>query len=126
MADRVLIFAPRGRDAEIAADLLSKNGIGTDICASPDALLDQAHADVGAILLTEEALSPDYAAALAEWVASQSSWSDIPFIVLSGDRDIAEKAKGCGANDHLGKPFEFDDLLRLVKKYAKTESNHPN
>ena len=42
----------------------------------------------------------------------------IPFIILSGDRDIAEKSRACGADDHLGKPFEFEDLLRLVKTYA--------
>ena len=47
---------------------------------------------------------------------------NIPYIVLSGDRDIAEKARTCGADAHLGKPFEFDDLIRLVKKYARAQS----
>ena len=42
----------------------------------------------------------------------------IPFVVLSGDRDIAEKAKGCGADDYLGKPFEFEELIDLVRKHA--------
>ena len=46
----------------------------------------------------------------------------IPYVILSGDRDIAEKARTCGADDYLGKPFEFDDLLRLVDKYARAES----
>ena len=46
----------------------------------------------------------------------------IPYVILSGDRDIAEKARTCGADDYLGKPFEFADLLRLVEKYARAES----
>jgi len=46
----------------------------------------------------------------------------IPYIVLSGDRDIAQKARQCGADDYMGKPFEFADLIRLVDKYARTES----
>lgn len=44
--------------------------------------------------------------------------SRIPFVVVSGDRDIAERAGACGADAHLGKPFEFDDLLRLVESHA--------
>jgi CheY-like chemotaxis protein len=47
---------------------------------------------------------------------------DIPYIVLSGDRDIAEKARTCGADDYMGKPFEFEDLIRLVNKYARAQS----
>src|SRR5262245_11532509 len=46
----------------------------------------------------------------------------IPYIILSGDRDIAQKARQCGADDFLGKPFEFPDLIRLVDKYATAES----
>jgi len=42
----------------------------------------------------------------------------IPYVIVSGDRDLAEKARGCGADDYMGKPFEFEDLLRLVDKYA--------
>lgn len=47
---------------------------------------------------------------------------DIPYIILSGDRDISEKAKVCGADDFMGKPFEFADLVRLVTKYARAQS----
>jgi CheY-like chemotaxis protein len=42
--------------------------------------------------------------------------------VLSGDRDLAQKARQCGADDYMGKPFEFPDLIRLVEKYAGAES----
>ena len=52
----------------------------------------------------------------------QPETRSIPYVVLSGDRDIAEKARQCGADDYLGKPFEFPDLIRLVEKYARTES----
>lgn len=43
---------------------------------------------------------------------------EIPFVVVSGDRDIAERAGACGADAHLGKPFEFDDLIRLVESHV--------
>ena len=53
---------------------------------------------------------------------SQEDTRHIPYIVLSGDRDLAQKARQCGADDYMGKPFEFTDLIRLVDKYAGTES----
>jgi two-component system response regulator VicR len=53
---------------------------------------------------------------------SQDETRLIPYIVLSGDRDLAQKARQCGADDYMGKPFEFPDLIRLVDKYAGAES----
>lgn len=46
---------------------------------------------------------------------------EIPFFVVSGDRDIREKAATCGADGYLGKPFEFDDLIRLVETHADND-----
>lgn len=59
--------------------------------------------------------------ALCSAIKASAATRDIPFIVLSGDRDVAEKAANCGADGYLGKPFEFDDLVRLVDTYAANE-----
>jgi CheY-like chemotaxis protein len=60
--------------------------------------------------------------ALCSALKAQEATRSIPYIVVSGDRDIAEKARQCGADDYLVKPFEFPDLIRLVEKYARAES----
>ena len=60
-------------------------------------------------------------AQLCSALKGEADTKHIPYVVLSGDRDIAQKARQCGADDYLGKPFEFPDLIRLVDKYA-TES----
>jgi len=61
-------------------------------------------------------------AQLCQVLKREQDTREIPYIVVSGDRDIAEKARLCGADGYMGKPFEFDDLLDLVKKYARAES----
>jgi len=61
-------------------------------------------------------------AALCSTLKAQDDTKNIPCVILSGDGDVAEKARTCGADDYMGKPFEFDDLMRLVNKYASTES----
>lgn len=83
MNNPVLILAPRGRDASIAADLLGRHTIATHICSSPVKLVAKLNAGAGAVLLTEEALVAPGTDALAAWVASQAAWSDMPFVVLA-------------------------------------------
>ncbi|MCK8457090.1 MULTISPECIES: ATP-binding protein [Sphingomonas] len=83
MEDRVLILAPRGRDAAIAADLLDRNSIVSKICEDQAVLLRELKVAAGAVLLTEEALTAEDSTALTEWIAAQPSWADIPFVVLT-------------------------------------------
>ena len=59
---------------------------------------------------------------LCSALKSDHETCEIPYVVLSGDRDLAQKARQCGADDYMGKPFEFPDLIRLVDKYAGAES----
>jgi len=59
---------------------------------------------------------------LCSQLKAQEETRLIPYIVLSGDRDLAQKARQCGADDYMGKPFEFPDLIRLVDKYAGAQS----
>ncbi len=60
--------------------------------------------------------------ALCSALKQEPETQSIPYVILSGDGDIAEKARVCGADDYMGKPFEFEDLIRLVNKYARAES----
>ena len=59
---------------------------------------------------------------LCSALKSHEDTRGIPYVVLSGDSDLAQKARQCGADDYMGKPFEFPDLIRLVDKYAGTKS----
>jgi two-component system chemotaxis response regulator CheY len=44
--------------------------------------------------------------------------SDTPIIVVSADRDIARKAATIQADGYIAKPFDLDDLLREVHRFA--------
>ena len=41
-----------------------------------------------------------------------------PVIVLSADRDLERKARFIDADDCIAKPFEIDDLVRAVGRFA--------
>jgi CheY-like chemotaxis protein len=42
--------------------------------------------------------------------------ANIPFIVLSADRNVGSKAQEIGAVGFLAKPFELNDLLDMVRR----------
>jgi two-component system response regulator MprA len=51
--------------------------------------------------------------------ALRSKYGDsIPIVVVSAAEDVRKHGALIGANDVLSKPFELDDLLRLVARYV--------
>jgi signal transduction histidine kinase/CheY-like chemotaxis protein len=79
----VLVHAPRGRDAAVIRRVLGADHAVT-ICVEAAQLLARLHEASAAAIVTEEALADQtFVHRLAEWLASQPSWSDYPFIVLA-------------------------------------------
>ena len=81
-ADRILVLAPTGRDAELLSSTLSQNGFRA--YARPDmAALAASLEEGGAVaVIAEEALAAAASEQLDATLAAQPSWSDLPIIVL--------------------------------------------
>jgi signal transduction histidine kinase/CheY-like chemotaxis protein len=101
---RVLILAPRGRDAGLAAGILARAGMACRLCADLADLARAAAEGAGAALVAEEALeSDDDEGGLLRWAATQPPWSDFPFVVLAAPRgDIAQGARTPAWFDGIG------------------------
>ena len=83
--ERVLLLALRGRDAEVMAQVLTRDGQACHACASVDELADQIAVGAGVALVTEESLHADRTR-LTAWLEAQPAWSDFPFILLATKR----------------------------------------
>nr|WP_314546137.1 ATP-binding protein [uncultured Massilia sp.] len=79
---RLLVLAPRGRDAEVVADVLEREQFGCAVLASLDALLDGMEEGAGAAIVAEEALDDAGIDRLAARLARQPTWSDFPLVLL--------------------------------------------
>ena len=101
---RVLILAPRGRDAGLAAGILARAGMICLICVDIADLVRAAAEGAGAALVTEEALDgDDDERLLLHWLTTQPPWSDFPFVVLAAARsDLALGARTPAWLDKLG------------------------
>jgi signal transduction histidine kinase/CheY-like chemotaxis protein len=80
---RILICTPLRKDAELAAGALKKSGMQCLICKTLPELLTELENGAGAILTAEEALPPTASLPLADYVACQPPWSDLPILVLT-------------------------------------------
>jgi signal transduction histidine kinase len=80
--ERILVLAPRGRDAKVIEQVLSECVFTSQVCASQQALAREIEIGAGAALIAEEALLGVDLAPLANWITRQESWSDFPFVLL--------------------------------------------
>jgi two-component sensor histidine kinase len=81
-APHVLILAPVGRDAKIAASILAMNEIEAHVCSTLEEvvpLLEQAHC----LVVAEEALISSDRNQFAAWLEKQPAWSDFPIVLLT-------------------------------------------
>lgn len=107
----VLILAPAGKDAALAHAILNEAGIQSLVCSDAPSLGREATAGSGAILVTEEALDNGARRVLAEIVAGQPAWSDIPLLVVT--REGADSATAADALAMLGNATLLERPLRV-------------
>jgi CheY-like chemotaxis protein len=118
----ILVVEDDPQVARLVALVLQRHGRECQIVADGSAALARAKETRPQMIFADLTIKGMSGAALCSALKGQEETRSIPYVVLSGDRDIAEKARQCGADDYLVKPFEFPDLIRLVDKYARAES----
>ena len=128
MPDRVLILAPRGRDAAIAAELLARHAMDARVCAHQAELIAELERGAGAVMLTEEALAGADVSALTDWVAAQPGWADIPFVVLANGTRAPRPEMASRRLEELGnvvlleRPLHAEAMVGAVRSALKARA----
>ena len=120
-SERVLIFAPFGRDAGLAAGLLREAGLRPEVCADIQAIERGLGENAGMVILTEDAVRTVDLSAISRWVMAQPAWSDLPFVILTGrggglERNPAAErlSQVFGNIAFLERPFHPTTLISMV------------
>jgi len=102
MEFRVLIHAPRGRDATVVKGVLG-SAHKVEVCNGGADLLSCLVAGSAAAIVTEEALADGrLSEQLAGWLEAQPTWSDYPFIVLATRQPGRRSAQAVALLHSLG------------------------
>ncbi|WP_340265879.1 hybrid sensor histidine kinase/response regulator [Sphingobium mellinum] len=122
LSERAIILAPIGRDAAIAASILTDAGLRSTVVDSLRDLVCELEKGAGFTLLTEEALRTANLNPLATWLDAQPEWSDFPFVLLTQkgggiERNPAAKRflDMLGNVTFLERPFHPTTLVSLVQ-----------
>ncbi len=120
--ERVAAHAPLGRDAELARRVLAGAGLEAAVCASIDELCATLSGGVGAVLLTEEALTPAALARLAAALEAQPAWSDVPLLIATSAGEVTRLSLGrvsalerCGNVTLLERPLRARTLVSAAR-----------
>jgi two-component sensor histidine kinase len=121
-SERVLILAPRGRDAPVAAKLLQEAGQATVICDDLAQLWVQLEGGAAFAVVTEEAFANSDLADLSKWTRAQPPWSDFPFVLLTAHGDTPNRnVVAARFQDILGnvtfleRPFHPTTLVSIAR-----------
>jgi PAS domain S-box-containing protein len=120
--EAVLIVAPIGKDAALAASVLEQAGIPTQICDSVSDCSLKIGENTLAFLVAEEALDAQQLPPLLKTLQNQPAWSDLPVIILTssggGDRMSQEVVNIFGPAGNvtlLERPLRGVTLISAVK-----------
>jgi signal transduction histidine kinase len=121
-SERALILAPRGRDAVVAAGIMREARLVVDVCSDLLTLQKELELGAGVVVLTDEAIREADVRALAGWIASQPSWSDFPFVLLTEhggglerNPHAARQMDTLGNVSFLERPFHPTTLVSVVQ-----------
>ncbi len=119
--ERILILAPRGRDAEVMQQVLSRGNSACHLCLDLGDLRSQLEADVGAVLVTEEALVGEGLEPVLQWCEAQPPWSDLPVVVLATKQAGPRSSRATRRLERLGnvvlleRPINAETLISAVR-----------
>jgi CheY-like chemotaxis protein len=103
---------------DMIAELLGYEGYQVVTCSSGSDALLRAKNLVPALILLDLMMPEMSGWQLIAALRSTPQTRSIPVVLLSARRDLPATAKELGVEHFLEKPFDLDELLRLVQQYA--------
>ena len=122
VSEDALIFAPNGRDAQVAQSVLAETGIQSCVCPDVASLIVSLQEGAGFAIITEEAIRTADLRVLRKWIVEQPEWSDFPFVLLTLRGGGLERNPSAGRYlgilgnvTFLERPFHPTTLISLAQ-----------
>jgi signal transduction histidine kinase/CheY-like chemotaxis protein len=122
LEERMLIFAPTGRDAALTAEMLTKSGLAADVCRDLPSSLNEIARGAAGVLVAEEVITASAAQQIGAVLEAQEAWSDLPFIVFMGTSSdtclrpgTVERLRGLGNVTLLDRPLRPIAMVSAVR-----------
>ena len=122
-----IIFAPIGRDTEIASKLVREIGLPASVVLDIDGLVSAVRTGAGLAVISDEAIISADLRPLTNVLADQPPWSDFPIILLTRHGGAPERNPGAaflgellGNVSFLERPFHPTTLASIVRSAVRS------
>lgn len=119
MERRVLICAPTGQDALLAVQVFEQSSILSAVSLHVEELVQHLRYGAGCLLLVEEVLTGAAMKIVADYIAAQPTWSDIPVLLMTrsgADSEVVQRAVAeLGNVTLMERPVRTSALLSVTR-----------
>lgn len=126
MNKRILIYAPLGQNAKLAAKVFDTSHIENVVCQRMDDLMLELSRGAGAVLTVEEVMASFNLHPLAEFIDAQPTWSDIPILLLTkrgaDSISVQQAVSRLGNVTLLERPIRISSLLSAARSALRARS----
>lgn len=126
MNKRILIYAPEGKNAKLAAQVFDASDIEHHICADVSELMLELSRGVGALLTVEESLTASVLQPLTQYVNAQPTWSDIPILLMTkrgaDSSSVQHAVNSLGNVTLLERPIRISALLSAARSALRART----
>ena len=116
---RVLVVEDQAELADDIADGLRDQGIGADVAYDGPAGLEKAQLNCYDVVILDRDLPEVHGDAVCATLAGSGSAARI--LMLTAANTVGDRVQGLnlGADDYLGKPFAFEELVARIRTLAR-------
>ena len=113
--EQVIFICDDDQDiAEVTRLILERVQYKVKLFAVCEGIVEAAEKEQPALILLDLWMPETGGEKVAYMLRSNPATKHIPLYLFSATRDVAEVAKRCGADGHIPKPFDLEELERMI------------
>lgn len=114
---KIVLFDDDEDILSICSYVLNENGWKVFTYTDCSGILARVRSIMPQVILMDNWIPDQGGIAATQTLKAAPDVKDIPVIYFSANSDVHSLAEQAGADGYLAKPFDLDDLERLLKKY---------
>lgn len=118
--NRILVVDDDPDILEALKIMLEDEGFYVETASNGQILQFLDDSNLPSVIVLDVLLSGTDGRELAEQIRKRPKTKDVPIVMISANPGAAHDCVKRGANEFLAKPFEINDLLKVIKKYIDT------
>jgi CheY-like chemotaxis protein len=101
--------------------MLQQQGFDVSVTAKGHTVLEEKN-QLPDVIILDKRLPDQDVLGVCRRLRSEPATRETPVIMISATRNIGEEARSAGVTDFLVKPFQMEDLLRMVHQYTNADT----